>query len=175
MFPAEIYLTLISSDKSQIIHVLLRDLTEAKSQQDNLQKTYQQIDQQNTQLKILTRAIECSANSVVITDRDGTIQYVNPKFVQTTGFTKEEAIGKNPRILNSGSQSREFYQRMWSDINSGKEWRGEFNNKRKDGTDFWEQATIAPVFDENNIVTHYIAVKEDITESKRIVKRSNNS
>ncbi|NLD99832.1 MAG: PAS domain S-box protein, partial [Fibrobacter sp.] len=167
MFPAEIYLTLISSDKSQIIHVLLRDLTEAKSQQDNLQKTYQQIDHQNTQLKILTRAIECSANSVVITDRDGTIQYVNPKFVQTTGFTKEEAIGKNPRILNSGSQSREFYQRMWSDINSGKEWRGEFNNKRKDGTDFWEQATIAPVFDENNIVTHYIAVKEDITESKR--------
>lgn len=115
---------------------------------------------------VLLRAIEQSPASIVITDTNGIIQYVNPKFEAITGYTFDEAVGKNPRILKSGFQSLEFYQHMWHTILRGEVWDGIFHNKRKDGSFFWEHCVIAPVVDEKGNVTHFVAIKEDITEKK---------
>jgi PAS domain S-box-containing protein len=119
------------------------------------------------ELRKLSRAIEASPASVVITDIDGTIEYVNPKFSEVTGYTVEEAIGQNPRILKSGKHSPEFYREMWDLLTSGKEWRGEFENRRKDGNHYWELAAISPIINTDGKITHYVAVKEDITEHKK--------
>ena len=117
-------------------------------------------------LRQLTQAVEQSANTIVITDLNGDIVYVNPKFEETTGYTAAEALGQNPRILKSGEQTESFYRQLWETITAGQEWRGEFCNKRKDGSLYWEQATIAPVHDETGQITHFIAVKEDVTARK---------
>lgn len=114
-----------------------------------------------------SRAVEQSPVSVVITDLDGNITYVNPQFSSLTGYTFEEALGKNPRILQSGHTSPETYREMWHAITSGKIWKGEFLNKKKKGDLYWEHATIAPVLDHDGRVINYIAVKADITERKR--------
>ncbi len=124
--------------------------------------------QAEEEIRKLLRAIEQSAHSVVITDRTGTIEYVNPAFTRVTGYTAEEAIGQNPRILKSGKQSREFYQQMWNTIQRGEVWHGEFVNKRKDGSLYWERASIAPVKDDEGHITHFVAVKEDITHQKEL-------
>jgi len=126
----------------------------------------QQKNKQEEQLKKLSRAVEQSPATVVITDTKGDIEYVNPKFTQLTGYSYEEAIGNNPRLLKSGEQSAEFYTDMWNTIRSGKEWRGEFHNKKRNGDLYWESASISPILDDNGTVTHYIAVKEDITARK---------
>jgi len=118
-------------------------------------------------LLTLSKAVENSPASVVITDPDGMIEYVNPKFTRVTGYTAQEAIGQNPRILKSGALSPKFYERMWETILSGEIWQGEFHNKRKSGEDYFEAATISPIRDENGNITHFVAVKEDITERKR--------
>ena len=117
-------------------------------------------------LNIYARAIEHSPASIVITDAAGNIQKINPKFSRLTGYELPEALGKNPRILKSGEHSEEFYEQLWKTISSGDEWHGEFHNKKKNGELYWEKAAISPVFDENGFVTHYVAVKEDITEQK---------
>ncbi|GEM_PF-1526854 len=116
----------------------------------------------------LQRAIEQSAHSVVITDRDGTIEYVNPAFTRNTGYTFEEAVGQNPRILKSGRHPQEFYRQMWETILGGEVWQGELVNRRKNGELYWEQVSIAPVRNNEGEVTHFVAVKEDITERKRL-------
>jgi len=115
-------------------------------------------------IRKLSRAIEASPASVVITDRDGTIEYVNPKFVDVTGYTAEEALGENPRILSSGRHSPEFYREMWNTLTAGDEWHGEFCNRKKNGEMYFESASIASVKNAQDQVTHYVAVKEDITE-----------
>lgn len=112
----------------------------------------------------LSKAVEQSANTVVITDIYGNITYVNPKFTELTGYTAEEAIGKNPRILKSGSQPQEFYKKMWETILSGKTWKGELHNKAKSGEFFWERATISPLKNNEGIINGFLAVKEDITK-----------
>ncbi|MFQ6678072.1 MAG: PAS domain S-box protein [Fidelibacterota bacterium] len=114
----------------------------------------------------LASAVNNSPASVVITDIKGNIEYVNPKFTKLTGYTFEDVLGENPRILKSGYQSKEFYEQLWDTITSGKEWRGEFSNKAKNGNIYWESASIAPILDEKNEITHFVAVKEDITEQK---------
>lgn len=119
------------------------------------------------QLRQLSRAVEQSPSSVVITDTEGKIQYVNPKFTAVTGYTLEEALGENPRILNSGEMPKKEYEKLWQTIISGREWRGEFHNKKKNGEFFWEFASICPITDESGAITHFLAVKEDITERKR--------
>lgn len=116
----------------------------------------------------LERAVEQSPATVVITDTAGTIEYVNPKFTALTGYTAAEVVGQNPRVLKSGEQPAEFYEQMWREIAAGREWRGEFHNRNKSGELFWELASISPVRDRDGTVTHYVAVKEDITERKRI-------
>ena len=117
-------------------------------------------------LKTLSRAIEQSPASIVITDPQGIIQYVNRKFEQATGYASAEAIGQNPRMLKSGEKSPEEYREMWEILTSGKAWQGEFHNRRKGGTLFWEHASISPVLDKHGAVTQFVAVKEDITERK---------
>jgi two-component system, sensor histidine kinase and response regulator len=116
----------------------------------------------------LSRAVEQSPNVIVITDASGIIEYVNPKFSELTQYSMEEAIGQTPRILKSGEQPAEFYSHMWHTIATGETWQGLFHNKRKDGTLFWERATIAPVRDDLGTITNYISIKEDITEQKLI-------
>ena len=115
----------------------------------------------------LSCAVENSPAAVVITDRHGLIEYVNPKFTEVTGFRAEEAIGRNPSILNAGFQSKEFYQDLWATIQSGSEWRGEFCNRKKNGEVYWEHASISPIRDEKGAIAYFVAVKEDITERKR--------
>lgn len=119
------------------------------------------------QLRKLSRAVEQSANTVMITDTKGYIEYVNPKFVETTGYTAEEAIGQHTRLLKSGATSPEEYRELWQTIMTGGEWRGEFHNKTKHGDLYWEFASISPIKDEQGRVTHFLAVKEDITKRKQ--------
>ncbi len=118
------------------------------------------------ELQNLRTAVEQSADTIVITDTAGDIEYVNPAFEKSTGYSAAEAVGKNPRVLNSGEQSREFYRDLWETITSGQTWRGQFHNRRKDGTLYWESATISPVLDDAGKIGHFIALKTDITERK---------
>jgi two-component system, cell cycle sensor histidine kinase and response regulator CckA len=117
-------------------------------------------------LRKLFQAIEQSPVSVVITDLQGKIEYVNPKFTETTGYTYPEVVGKNPGLFKSGYTSAAEYATLWNTIGSGQVWRGEFQNRNKSGELFWEMASIAPVRDVHGKVTHYVCVKEDITERK---------
>lgn len=116
----------------------------------------------------LSLAVEQSPVSIIITDLNGNIEFVNPKFSQITGYSPEEVIGRNPRILKSGKTPPEEYESLWAAITSGKVWHGEFHNKRKNGKLFWESATISPVKNLQGTTTHYMAIKEDITETKRL-------
>jgi len=118
---------------------------------------------------ILTRAIEQSPVSIVITDIDGNIQYVNPKFTEVSGYTFEEAIGKNPKILKSGKTDPSIYVELWDTILSGKDWHGEFINKKKNGEIYFEEAIISPIKNEEGVITNFVAVKEDITEKKKLL------
>ncbi|HMX18461.1 MAG TPA: PAS domain S-box protein [Anaerolineales bacterium] len=122
----------------------------------------------NIELRKYYRVIEQSGNSIVITDLDGNIQYANPRFEEVSGYALEEVLGKNPRILKSGRQKPEFYEKMWRTISSGHIWTGVFHNRRKDGTLYWESATIAPVLDQDNVVVNYVAIKEDITSRREV-------
>ncbi len=132
---------------------IIRDITERKKREAEIQK--------------LTYAIEQSPVSVVITNIEGDIEYVNKKFTQVTGYSYEEAIGQNPRVLKSDDRAPEEYKDLWETITSGREWQGEFCNKDKNGTIYWEAASISPVKDDAGVITHFIAVKEDITERKQ--------
>ena len=114
----------------------------------------------------LSRAVEQNPASIVITDPDGNIEYVNDKFTEITGYSYEEAIGQNPRILKSGETPAQVYQILWQTITSGKVWKGRFHNKKKNGELFWEEAIIRPVIDDHGKIINYLAIKEDITKIK---------
>jgi PAS domain S-box-containing protein len=118
------------------------------------------------ELRKLHAAIDRSYSSVVITDKKGTIEYVNPAFTATTGYTMEEVVGQNPRILKTDLHDKRYYGELWRTILSGKVWEGEFLNRKKDGTEYWERAVISPVFDERKKITHFLAIKDDITDRK---------
>ncbi|MBI5295672.1 MAG: PAS domain S-box protein [Chloroflexi bacterium] len=143
----------IKTEKGYRIGAIIRDVTERKQVDDKLRK--------------LSRAMEQSPTSIVITDLLGNIEYVNPKFSQVTGYTLQEAIGQNPRILKSGFTLQEEYEKMWDTITSGDVWQGEFLNRKKDGETYWELATIAPIFSDDGKITNFLAMKEDITEQKQ--------
>jgi len=125
-----------------------------------------QVNKQNEHIGMLSRALERSASIVVITDAAGAIEYVNPKFTEITGYAGSEVIGQNPRILKSGGAA-ESYKSLWETIRAGKEWHGEFLNRKKGGELYWESASISPILDERGIITHFVAVKEEITERKK--------
>ncbi len=124
-------------------------------------------ERRELELRKLSLVVEHSPNMVIITDPEGTIEYVNPKFTQVTGYAPEEAVGKTPRILKSGRTSLEEYKRLWETIKSGKDWRGIFCNRRKDGEIYWESVFISPVKDAEGVITNFIAVKEDVTERRK--------
>ena len=130
--------------------------------------TLQQSRQAEIDLRKLSIAVEQSPVSVVITDLDTVIQYVNPRFTQVTGYSAAEAIGQKPHILNSGQTAKTVFHEMWSHLHQGDAWTGEFINRRKNGDVYYEEACISPVTDGNGRATHYVAVKLDITERKRV-------
>jgi len=123
--------------------------------------------QAENELRKLTLAVEQSPASIVITDLNGNIEYVNPRFTQTTGYSFDEATGKNPRILKTDLTPTETHRQLWDTLTAGKEWHGEFVNRKKDDTVYYESAIISPITDLNGVPTHYLAVKENITERKR--------
>ena len=119
-------------------------------------------------LRLLWAAVEASPASIVITDAAGAIEYVNPRFVELTGYSVAEAKGQNPRVLKSGNQPDAFYRTMWETIAAGNIWRGEFCNRKKNGEIYWEDASISPIRDEAGTISHFVAVKEDITDRKEL-------
>ena len=116
----------------------------------------------------LSTAVEQSPSSIVITDTEGNIVYVNPTFCEVTGYESSEVLGKNPRLLQSGSTPNEIYEDLWRTISSGQIWRGTLLNKRKDGSVYWDVTSISPIFNDQGQIVRYIAIKEDITERKEI-------
>lgn len=137
-----------------------RALNEAK-EKETLRKT-------ETQLRKLSRAVEQSTNTIVITDTNGAIEYANQTAANLTGYTIEELIGSNPRIFSTGELPKEEYAKLWSTIKSGQQWNGEFHNKKKNGEMYWETATITPILDEDGTITNFLAIKKDITEDKKL-------
>lgn len=121
-----------------------------------------------TQLQFVNQAIEQSHASVIITNLQGEIQYINPAFTRLTGYTQEEVFSQNPRVLKSGYPSDEAYTHLWKEISAGRVWKGEFLNKKKNGDTYWESATISPIMNKEGRVTHYVAVKENITDRKKL-------
>ncbi len=113
-------------------------------------------------------AVEQSPESIAISDLEARIEYVNPAFLARTGYTREEVLGQNPRVLQSGKTPPERYTEMWARLTRGETWQGEFVNKRKDGTEYTELASIAPIRQEDGKITHYLAIKDDITDRKRM-------
>ena len=155
-YPALIYSNVITHDnKPAGVRGIVLDVSDIKKAEE--------------ELKLLSTGIDQAYDSVVITDREGTIQYVNPVFEKITGYSREEAIGQNPRILKSSKQTKDFYNKLWKTILSGKVWQGEFINRRKNGKLFYEEASIAPIKN-NEEITHFVAIKRDITEKKNLEK-----
>ncbi|MGE5436434.1 MAG: PAS domain S-box protein [Syntrophothermus sp.] len=136
-----------------VLRIYGTDLTERKKIEAHLNK--------------LSHAINQSPNTIVITDNKGTIEYVNPKFTEVTGYEYEEVYGLNPKIMQSGITGQEVYKELWKTILSGKEWHGSLLNKKKDGELYWEKINISPVKDSDENITHFIAIKEDITQQKK--------
>jgi PAS domain S-box-containing protein len=120
------------------------------------------------EMRKLSTAVEHSPVSIVISDSEGKIVYANPKAVETTGYSPEELMGQNPRVLKSGETPPEEYRILWETISSGKQWSGTFHNKKKDGTLYWESSSISPIMDSTGKIINYVAVKEDITDKKKI-------
>lgn len=143
-----------ADSKLKFIDAVLEDITARKRLEIELAR--------------LTTAVSQSANIIVMTDVDGTISYVNRAFEIKTGYSFEEVLGKNPRLLKSGEHSREFYQGLWATIKSGGVWRGQFKNRKKDGSFYWEDVLITPVKNDKKEIISYIAVKEDVTDRKSI-------
>lgn len=124
--------------------------------------------QVNEQIRILSLSVEQSPALVMITNLKGEITYVNNKFVEVTGYTQTEVLGKNPRFLQSGKTPSSTYEDLWEKLSNGQEWRGEFFNRKKDKTFYWEHAFITPIKNENGEITNFLAIKEDISERKEL-------
>jgi PAS domain S-box-containing protein len=161
------------------VYIIL--LTEATSEENlksrvkqlkkNFSSIYTEEIDENIILTRLNEAVMQSANTIVITDLKGNILFANPKFEETTGYTLQEALMKNPRILKSGDQSDDYYNNLWETISSGKSWKGEFKNKKKSGEFYWESATISPIKNAKGEIVEYLAIKEDITDRKNIEEK----
>ena len=135
------------------LSVFVKDITAYKEAQDELKK--------------LSRAVEQSPISILITDASGKIEYMNPKCEEISGFKIEELRGKTPSIFSTHEESSEYYENLWKTILSGNDWKGEFHNKKKNGEKIWEAVSISPIKNSSNKLTHFIAIKEDITERKK--------
>ncbi len=151
-FPVELTLTPIAVDGQTMITAFIRDLTEQRKAEDVL--------------KLRETALKAAANMVIITDTRGVVEWVNPAFTECTGYSFQEIVGRSTKVLKSGKLRQEFYTDMWNTILSGEVWRGEFINKKKDGTLYTDEATITPVKDDHGNIVRFIAIKQDITKRK---------
>lgn len=136
------------------IESMVRDISFRKHAEDEMRK--------------LSTAVEHSPVSIIISDLEGKIVYANPKAVETTGYSLEELLGQNPRVLKSGETDSQEYRHLWETISKGNQWSGTFHNKKKNGTLYWESSSISPIRDNSGKIINYVAVKEDITEKKKI-------
>ncbi len=148
--------TLSLDSKGEVIGVtgIGKDITDIRRTEANLLK--------------LSQAVEQSPSTVMITDTRGNIEYVNPKFTQVSGYDAQEVIGKNPRVLKSGETTNDEYSDLWEAVKQGGEWRGEFHNRRKNGQLYWESAAISAIRNSDGEIINFLALKEDITERKRM-------
>jgi PAS domain S-box-containing protein len=156
IFTVEIISHIINYNNKKARLVLANDITERKKTEN--------------QLKLYQRAIEQSPVSINITDSEGKIVYVNSGFTALSGYTSAEVINRNPRILKSGIHPEAMYKELWETITAGNYWNGELCNKKKNGDLYWIQTSISPVVDSKGIITHFVAVKEDITERKKFIE-----
>ncbi|MBE0503009.1 MAG: PAS domain S-box protein [Desulfuromonadales bacterium] len=152
--PVEVNARAIVFEDKKVVLAVARDISERKEHEAHLRK--------------LSVAVEQNPASIMITDVDGLIEYVNPHFTALTGYTLDDLIGKTPSILKSDETSSETYRQLWQTIVGGGEWRGEFHNRKKNGELYWEEALIAPIRDDRGSITHFIAIKEDISERKEL-------
>ena len=153
-FPVEISSGIVKIGNEDFVLSIARDISERKKSEEKIRQ--------------LSLGVEQSPASIVITDLGGKIQYVNKKFTEVSGYTAKEVLGRSPRILKSGLMPDSLYKELWTTIAAGKEWRGEIINRRKDQSLFWELVSISSVKNKKGELTHYIAVKEDITERKEM-------
>lgn len=158
----------IASNTLDEVPVFARNLLETIAAQMGATITVLKSKEEHTRL---VTAIEQAAECVVITDRDGTIQYVNPAFEAITGYSREEAIGQNSRILKGEKHSKEFYAAMWDTLTNGRVWSGHFINKKKDGTLYEEDATISPIKNASGEIINFVAVKRDVTEEIKLEEK----
>ncbi|PKM98288.1 MAG: hypothetical protein CVU79_04060 [Elusimicrobia bacterium HGW-Elusimicrobia-3] len=154
LFPVELTVTPLRDVNGMTIGFLgvAMDITTRKKSQQEMRK--------------LSAAVKNSPTSILITDPEGRIEYVNPKFIELTGYSQAELIGQNPRIINSGKMHKSVFKELWDTLLAGKEWHGELLNRKKNGQFFWESASISPVKDPQGRITNFVAVKLDITEAK---------
>ena len=147
----------VDGKKTEYIFAVAKDITEEKVREIELQRFF--------------NIVESSLNPILITDLHGKMIYVNPAFVKSSGFSKEELIGKNPRIFGSGKLNKKFWDKMWQTISSGKVWFGEIEDRRKNGEPFYTQLLISPIFDKDEKVTGYFGIHRDLSEKRTLEKQ----
>jgi PAS domain S-box-containing protein len=152
-FPAEVLLSALELDGKPVLLGSVRDITRRRRSEESL--------------RLQSAALEAAANAIVITDHHGTIESVNSAFTALTGYTAQEVVGQNPRILKGGNHDEAFYRNLWQTISSGQVWSGELTNRRKDGSLYAEEMTITPLRDADGVIARYIAIKQDISGRKR--------
>jgi PAS domain S-box-containing protein len=148
----ELEIQVLNYDNAYYCVIGIRDISSRKRIEDEIVK--------------LSIVLDQSSNEVIITRKNGEIEYVNRSFTKVTGYAPAEVIGKNPRILKSGIHPPEFYKRLWRTLLRGQQWEGEFRNRKKSGKLFWESATITPIRDKDHNIVRFLAIKEDITRRK---------
>ncbi|MBI4573411.1 MAG: PAS domain S-box protein [candidate division NC10 bacterium] len=152
-FPLELSLAAWQTGQDRFFSATIRDISERKRAEE--------------QLRLQSVALESAANAVVITDREGRITWVNPAFTRLTGYTPEETLGQNPRLIKSGNHGQVFYRELWETILSGRVWQREMTNRCKDGSIFTEEQTITPVRDQRGEITHFVSIDHDISARRR--------
>ena len=152
-FPVEISLSPIIIEEGIFVIAAVRDMTERQ--------------QTENKLRLQAAALNSAANAIMITDIHDVIQWVNPAFIHLTGYSELDVIGKNPTTLRSGKHDLNFYKTMYETPRSGRVWRGEVLNRHKDGSEYIEDQTITPVYDRDDMISHFISIKQDITERRR--------
>jgi len=167
------------SEFSPLVDVLDEMGEKIASQMKSIRKLNEdlekRVEERTAELRKLSEAIEQSPVTVMITDKKGTIEYVNPSFSEVTGYSAKEAIGQNPRIVKSENHPHTFYKDLWDTILSGRTWRGQILNRKKNDEEFWESTSISAIKNDQDEITHFVAVKQDITERKKAEEEIKNS